>query len=49
MIDDFDSLILNKLKELRKFSSNFFKNNSVPLFSKSSKLASDFDLILKVL
>ena len=47
-IDDFDGSVLNMIKELRKFSQTYFKKNNVPLYTKSSKLASDFDLILSV-
>ena len=47
-IDDFDGSVLGLIKELRKFSQNYFKKNNVPLYTKSSKLASDFDLILQV-
>ena len=47
-IDDFDGTVLNLVRELRKFSQTHFKKNSIPLYSKSSKLSSDFDLILKV-
>ena len=45
-INDFDGSILGQIRELRKFSQNHFKKNNVPLYTKSSKLASDFDLIL---
>ena len=47
-IDDFDGSVLNLIKELRKFSQGYFKKNNVPLYTKGSKLSSDFDLILKV-
>ena len=47
-IDDFDGSVLNTIKELRKFSQTYFKKNNVPLYSKTSKLSSDFDLILQV-
>lgn len=47
-IDDFDGTVLNLIKELRKFSQGHFKKNSIPLYTKGSKLSSDFDLILKV-
>ena len=47
-IDDFDGSVMNLIKELRKFSQNYFKKNNIPLYTKSSKLASDFDLILQV-
>ena len=47
-IDDFDGSVLNHLRELRKFSQNHFKKNNAPLYTKSSKLASDFDLFLQV-
>lgn len=47
-IDDFDGNILSLLKELRKFSAGYFKKNVIPLYTKSSKKSSDFDLILQV-
>lgn len=47
-IDDFDGSVLSLIRELRKYSQTYFKKNNVPLFTKSSKLASDFDLILQV-
>ena len=47
-IDDFDGQVLSLTKELRKFSQNHFKKNNIPLYTKGSKLSSDFDLILKV-
>lgn len=47
-LDDFDGSILSSIRELRKFSHNEFKKNNVPLYTKKSKLASDFDLILEV-
>ena len=47
-LDDFDSSILSSIRELRKFSQNYFKKNSVPLYNKNSKKSSDFDLILEV-
>ena len=48
-IDDNNGVILNSILNLRKFSINFFKANSVPLFTKGGKnISSDFDLILKV-
>ena len=47
-IDDFDGSVLNMIRELRKFSQTYFKKNNIPLYTKSSKLASDFDLILQV-
>jgi hypothetical protein len=36
------------IKDLRKFSQTYFKKNSVPVYAKSGKKASDFDLLLKV-
>lgn len=47
-IDDFDGTVLNLVKELRKFGQTHFKKNNVPLYTKNSKLSSDFDLVLKV-
>ena len=47
-IDDFDGTVLQLIRELRKFSQTHFKKNNIPLYSKNSKLSSDFDLILKV-
>lgn len=47
-LDDFDSSLLNSIRELRKFSQNYFKKNNVPLYSKNSKQSSDFDVILQV-
>jgi hypothetical protein len=47
-IDDKDGLILNSINTLRKFAKTHFKAESIPLYSNSSKQASDFDVILRV-
>jgi hypothetical protein len=57
-LDDESGKLLNTIMELRKFSSNYFTVNKVPVFVKdagkdskgkvSGKTSSDFDLILRV-
>ena len=47
-IDDFDGSALSLIKALRKFSQTYFKKNNVPVYAKSGKKSSDFDLLLEV-
>ena len=46
--DDGEGKILALINNLRKNSKSYFTKNGVPVFSKNSKLSSDFDVILKV-
>jgi hypothetical protein len=47
-LDDSEGKILALINKLRATSKAHFSKNAIPLYSKNSKLSSDFDLILKV-
>ena len=47
-LDDSEGKILALLNKLRAASKTHFSKHQIPLYSKNSKLSSDFDLILKV-
>lgn len=42
------SIYFDRINQLRKFSEKYFKNNPVPLVTRSSNKSSDFDMILRV-